>query len=394
MSAVQNLIYRWWKYTLSRLSVKKDASIWLFGEWFGERCGDNCAYLANHIAANHPEIKLFWVAKRDCDTSILLPSIRVLEMGAEETKKVAENAGVVIVNQSFSDISEEGINTFARALTVNLWHGVMWKKIGHDGDKRKDSLLFRTYCSLLDPVQRAKRYLSPSEIYCEKMQSAFNIPANCFIRCGCPRNSLFYDPESISRCRSKILKLAALPENAVIVTYMPTFRDKGSRTVDLREIVNDAFEKYMCENNVFIIQKAHFVDENRADVSDTAGSSHIIDLNSVMAAELLAASDLLITDYSSCFFDYLILDRPIVHFLYDYDFYRNNDRGLYFDQEDVVCGDVAVTAEDLRNAVKENLCEPEKKKQRRNQIRERFLSYESRDSCEKLYQSIKVELKA
>ena len=51
----------------------------------------------------------------------------------------------------------------------------------------------------------------------------------------------------------------------------------------------------------------------------------------------MAASDILVTDYSSCFFDFLILDRPIIHFLYDYDYYKEKDRGLYYEKEGVIC---------------------------------------------------------
>ena len=57
----------------------------------------------------------------------------------------------------------------------------------------------------------------------------------------------------------------------------------------------------------------------------------------------LAAADMLITDYSSCFFDYLITNRPIIHYLYDYDYYVKEDRGVYYDVMDVVAGDTPKT---------------------------------------------------
>ena len=55
---------------------------------------------------------------------------------------------------------------------------------------------------------------------------------------------------------------------------------------------------------------------------------------------LFRHSDVLITDYSSIFFDYLLLDRPIIHFAADLDSYRFRDRGFSYRFEDVRCGPV------------------------------------------------------
>ena len=52
----------------------------------------------------------------------------------------------------------------------------------------------------------------------------------------------------------------------------------------------------------------------------------------------MSEADLLITDYSSCYFDYLIVDKPIIYFNYDYKEYINESRDLYFDYEEMTSG--------------------------------------------------------
>ena len=47
-------------------------------------------------------------------------------------------------------------------------------------------------------------------------------------------------------------------------------------------------------------------------------------------SELLAISDLLITDYSSCLFDYALLERPQIYYMYDQEEYEHSTRGMYF----------------------------------------------------------------
>ena len=56
---------------LSAIAVKMNSrgnrtnkNIWVFGEWFGRKCNDNCMYFANYLAEVHPEIKLIWIANK------------------------------------------------------------------------------------------------------------------------------------------------------------------------------------------------------------------------------------------------------------------------------------------------------------------------------------------
>ena len=67
--------------------------------------------------------------------------------------------------------------------------------------------------------------------------------------------------------------------------------------------------------------------------------------------ELYVMSDLLITDYSSVFFDYTILNRPVLFYMYDKDTYATDLRGFYFDLEEVLPGPIIESEDALLEAI-------------------------------------------
>ena len=378
------------------MSKARDPKVWLFGEWFGQRCCDNCMYLANYIAVEHPEISLYWACKQDCDTSELNNRITKVVIGTEEALSVYRNAGVVFMNQGFADFSNEEWNYFDGAITVNLWHGGgLWKKMGHDGSKKRKGIVYKWYSRVSDYIFGARYFLAASDCFATACESAFGAKHSHIIRAGLPRNSLFYSANKVSKAKEIVLAVLrkqtgfAWDESTKIITYMPTFRDCVNNTFSFEDISNDEkLINWLEKNNAVILQKAHFVTQQRRDMSEKTSSHRIVIFNDVASQPLLAATDLLVTDYSSCFFDYLLLDRPIVHYIYDYDYYANNDRGVYFDKSEVMCGDFAVDNEELVSTIIENAENPMKMHDLREERRKFFMTYERADSCEYIYKKI------
>ena len=104
--------------------------------------------------------------------------------------------------------------------------------------------------------------------------------------------------------------------------------------------------------------------------------------------ELLLASDLLITDYSSCYFDFLLLDRPIIHYAYDYQSYGSIDRGFYYDLENVSGGSIVKTEEKLLESLDKNLSEPDLHKRDREKTIAFLLNNEKGISNEEIYKHV------
>lgn len=377
---------------------KRNKNLWAFGEWFGTRCCDNSLYLANHIAQNHPEIEVVWVSKKNADTSLLLPSIRRVEMDTPQAQEVLCHAGVAIMNQGDVDFTDKGHFLYDGALTVNLWHGVPWKQIGTDM-YLASGLLKKLYGHYSLFLRKTDLYLATSDDFSQILQEKYFAKKDGVILSGYPRNSIFYSPEMVAGCREKAMKQLqasnpSFDSSVKIITYMPTFRDNTQEVFSFNQLENDQRLRELLErHNAVVVQRAHFVTNQRGTAQGDGGYERITSLDGITSQELLAASDMLITDYSSCFFDFLMLDRPIIHHIYDYEYYANEDRGLYYKKEEVVCGDASQTVDELLAYMDSNLADPEKEAQLREHRRQKFMTYECADSCEKIYEAIQKRVK-
>lgn len=380
------------EYTFVSNFYKRDKNLWIFGEWFGKRCGDNAAYFANYLAENYPEYKLVWITEKETDTSVLNSNIDVIERDTEQAYQYMKKAKYVVMNENYGDFSKYCYNLFGNAMTVNLWHGVPWKKIGYDAETKSGLALDITKI-VRDFIHQADLYLSPSASFDLVLKSAFNIDDKQILRAGYPRNSSFYNNLEVEKSRKKVIeKINSISridklDDCKIIAYMPTFRDNTKDIASLQQLTTDKhFNDFLKMENIVIIQKMHVVCEQYMNEKVENEVSRIIIDNDFNACELLSAADVLITDYSSCFFDYLILDRPIIHYIYDYDYYKNKDRGLYYEKEDVLCGNEVYTAEELKKEIKLCMLNSSRGAELRKIRKQQYLTYETEDSCAKIHE--------
>lgn len=374
---------------------RRDKRIWLFGEWYGNKCCDNALYMANYVVSVNPELKVFWAANKGTDLSLLDKRVKVIERGSEKAIKVYKRAGVVMMNQGMVDFSDAPYNYFAGAVTVNLWHGMPWKKIFLDSAKT-DSKLSRFADIMALKMAGAKYYLSLSKEFTHILNSSAKVSSSHIIKSGYPRNSIFYNAEAISRAKNRIIKQIndqglKTTDNTRIIAYMPTFRDSGQEVFSFNSMVDTPLYTYLSDNDLIIVEKNHFADSNNTGESRSTGKC-VVNLPDCNAAELMAVSDMLITDYSSCFFDYLVLNRPIIHYIYDFKYYSEKDRGLYFEKEDVLCGDAPENTKELTEAIINNMENPMKDSDLRKKRRKKYMTYEDKDSCRRIYDFVRNRL--
>lgn len=378
---------------------RRDRNLWVFGEWLGKRCCDNSLYFANYVAVNYPEIKCVWIAFEKTDLSLLHPRVKRVVMDTPESKEVLKHAAVAVMNMNMVDFSANMDLYSSSAITVNLWHGVPWKKIGKDALDRSNPIKW-IYAYYLLRLQRAKLYVALSDQFAEILHKTYYPTMKNIIKTGYPRNTIFYDNELLKKARDKISCLLReksgleVDEQTKIIVYMPTFRDKGVDVFSFGQMSQDErLERILSENNAIIVEKAHFVNAQKDNAKESIRAARVVNASDFCAQELMAASDLLITDYSSCFFDYLLLNRPIIHYLYDYDYYVNKDRGVYYKKEDVICGDAPETLDELFDAIETNLKEPSKNEVLRKQRRAQHITYETSESCKIIFDEINKRLR-
>ena len=218
---------------------------------------------------------------------------------------------------------------------VQCWHGTPLKRLGYDiqeGDNVMNSLSevrekYRT------DAKKFSYILSPTPLASEKFATAWNLintgQTDKILEIGYPRNDRLV--RSNERDRLEIQKLLGLPEDKKVILYAPTWRDNqhtsGEGYTYKTEVDFDKLHRELGENYV-ILFRAHYLVANSFDFARYEGFvkdvSSYSDIN-----DLYIASDLLITDYSSVFFDYANLIKPIIFYMYDLDYYAGELRGFY-----------------------------------------------------------------
>jgi CDP-glycerol glycerophosphotransferase len=177
--------------------------------------------------------------------------------------------------------------------------------------------------------------ISPSKYCTDKFISAFNMKSvgkeNRVLTTGYPRNDFLFKYNETD-CK-KVKEQLKIPEDKKIILYAPTFRDnRYSATEGFRVNSYIDFDKVrgLLEDEFVILFRAHYFISEKLNVSKYEGFVYDVseydDIN-----YLYIISDILITDYSSVFFDYANLKRPIIFYMEDMDEYKNQVRDFYID---------------------------------------------------------------
>ncbi|MBQ6388074.1 MAG: CDP-glycerol glycerophosphotransferase family protein [Mogibacterium sp.] len=223
---------------------------------------------------------------------------------------------------------------------VQCWHGTPLKRLGYDLES-SDNVMNSGQEIRSKYKSDAKKFsyiISPSPFTTEKFASAWNLvkthQTHKIIEEGYPRNDRLINttPEE----RTELRKQLGV-ENKKVILYAPTWRDNqhtsGEGYTYKTEVDFDKLREALGDEYV-ILFRAHYLVANSFDFDKYAGFvedvSSYSDIN-----ELYIAADILVTDYSSVFFDYANLRKPVIFYMYDLEQYANELRGFYFSLDEL-----------------------------------------------------------
>ncbi|WP_353894464.1 CDP-glycerol glycerophosphotransferase family protein [Proteinivorax hydrogeniformans] len=381
-SIVLNTVF----YFLSGFSKRKPNRI-MFGSWSGYKIGDNPMHLLDYLK-NNENIEIIWCGKKHLkDIDIINhKNVQFVQYNTLKSLYYALTSKYVFISNTYRDIAL--INLFKGATFVQLWHGFGLKKTLATN---KRSRLKKLYYELgKNSYEKYSYFISSSELNTKKLLSAFKnngITNDKVIASGQPKNDFLLKERSnsyIQVIKERYKLKYAIPTDKKIILYLPTFRD-NKPTFSFSELKNKdelKLEKELNKNNAIIIEKMHFKDSgNKSKRAD----EHIFKVcKTEEINELLLISDMLISDYSSCYLDYLLLDRPIIHFAYDYNEYKTVDRGFYYDLDVLAAGPITYTLEETIEQIAKILNNQDNYKQKRRAIKQLAMTYETGDSCKKI----------
>jgi CDP-glycerol glycerophosphotransferase (TagB/SpsB family) len=375
--------------------IPKSDKIWIFGSGSGNYYNDNSKYLFE------------FVSKQDnCNAIWLTKNKKILEYVRSNNKKCfyfnslqgifySLFAKYIVISYSYNDVGYWAYLFNRRNKIIQLYHATPLKRIDAIDNIRDDKNMIGRKLLILYLGRKFDYMFSASDVASNTLNKYFNVNMDKYVVTGYPRNdSLFGNCNSLYI--NKIKKTISFDK---LVLYLPTWRNYSKNDDDFNLFTKFGFNENNLvsilkkENAIFLI-KLHYNDYLRADYIlkqfDGKGRIRII-IDSEINGDiytLLPYVDILITDYSSIYFDYLLLNRPIIFADFDREEYIKNDVGFYFEYDRVTPGIKVKNWVHLCGAVSESL-KYDKYFANREVINKKFNQYKDGKSCERIFKYLK-----
>jgi CDP-glycerol glycerophosphotransferase len=317
--------------------VHRDPKLWIFGAWDGVRYSDSSRALYEYILEHHPEIRAVWMTRsEEVYSRLQQQGYPVERISSSEGRRVMRHASVLCYVKGLQDVDPRYMNGIN---IVNLWHGMPLKQIGADAMRfiRKETWWkrFKTGVRrLVVPYEFLEGCtLSTSPFFTPFLMSAFRFPKEKVLELGLPRNDRFFS----TTVDPLIQKLDEAYHRPFKILYMPTHRDACTRTGHPFDPFSEAgfdakaLNEVLESQNMVFLYKGHFYDAENKGFSTDGRLRTITDDDYDDQYTFIKDVDLLITDYSSIYFDFLLCRKPILLFPFDEEAYRKQSRPFYFD---------------------------------------------------------------
>jgi CDP-glycerol glycerophosphotransferase (TagB/SpsB family) len=374
--------------------IKRDQNLIMVAHRPGSSFSDNSKYFfvyATQMADKNDRIVMLTTEpgiKKEIDAAgglcALHPSLQSLYLLLRCCKMVTD--------MDWFNFSSYPLTTGAKL--IQLWHGAPLKHIELDLYRKRlkglpawKQFFIKSQKIIIGRYPVYDLVLSTSRWF---IDNAFKkcFKAKQFISAGYPRNDILFgwpkadttafklawinvDKKSIKTVSEARLK------NQKICLYVPTFRN--DLTNPFNKFINlDRLSDFAQKKTLLIVLKLHPFMHGYADIDQYPNILEYPALCDVYP--LMPLCDLLVTDYSSIFFDFLLLDRPVVFYAYDLADYLKHDRSMYFEYEKMTPGAHCQTQVELEShlqSILDNECRDEYAEMR-NKIRR--LSHDHTDN--------------
>lgn len=302
-----------------------DGNVVMFESYWGERisCNPLAMYTAMIDDERYQDTLFVWTIKSDTavpEEVLAHPRTVLANYGSELYIRMLATAGTLINNTSF-------VEYFARRPEqkyLNLWHGTPIKTLGK-----------HIQTGVMEHTNVARNFLNTTHIFAPNPHTRdvlvhdydiSGLYSGTAIAAGSPRLDRVVKADHGSR--TTLLKKLGLPASSTsqIVFYAPTWRGSATnRTVDVAAIRDDLTAMGRTPNTHVIFRMHHLVEDQLEGLDLPA----IQVPKEIDTYEVLGAADILVTDFSSLMFDFLVTNRQIVIYAPDIDAYVE-ERGLYF----------------------------------------------------------------
>lgn len=319
-------------YNLTRLFawlVPIRENRFVFFSMGGNNYGDSVKCLSDYIQSHHQGAEIVWAfssyfsEKVECEhKKVVYGSFRYYYY-VISSKYYVSNCYV-----PFMTIKRKG------QIMMQTWHGTALKRIGHDvkGGDHSRLISFIRPNTYKAAARDFDYFISGSHFMTEVYHRALDYPKK-IDEVGMPRNDIFFkERPEITR---KVKHWIHVDENTKIILYTPTFRpDFGFSYYDVDLSTIKAYFEKNTKDQYVVLVRLHPRMMSKSDEIESHWSKDLI-YNVTLypdIQELLYASDVLVTDYSSTMFDFMLSMKPVILYTPDKDTYN---RGFYFNIDEL-----------------------------------------------------------
>jgi len=283
--------------------------------FFAGTRGYTCSpkYICEYLNKEYPgKFQLCWIGN-DKKQINDLPYLKFIKYNSLDMLYAMITARVYVTNGTNAVCPKS-----KKRLILCTWHGFPYKKMGYDTTEK---------FQVIDAENSAMDIcLSASETFSRDcVKSGYHFEGK-ILNCGFPRNDIFFNQVQREEAARRVRNHYGL--DGLVVLFAPTYRGEYNFSKKIDTLID--FErleetlKRRFGNNVHIIIRMHYYDKNQYSIlSNVTDVGDWYDMQ-----DILCATDILITDYSSSMWDFALTERPCFLFTPDLEQY-NRTRGLY-----------------------------------------------------------------
>lgn len=355
----------------------------MFETFMGKSYADSPKYIYEYLAKNYPgKYKFIWVLN-DTKTKLPYDGIVVKRFTKKYAYYLAKSKYFVFnIRQPLWFKKREG------QVFLETWHGTPLKRLAFD--QEEVTAASPTYKSQFYRQKQEWDYLiAANKFSSDIFKSCFMYTNGTMLEIGYPRNDLLY-ADNKEQLAIDLKKKLNIPLDKKTILYAPTWRDdeyygKGKYKFKLK-LDLEMMKKELGDEYVILLRTHHYIADS-LDVTGVEDFAYNLSKYDDIT-EIYLISDICITDYSSVFFDYANLKRPMLFYTYDIDKYRDVLRGFYIDMEKELPGPLVYSTEEVIDQIK-NIDEMNNKyASRYDEFYERFCSIDDGNASKRAVEAV------
>lgn len=333
---------------IGRLPGKKD--IVVFESFFGKQYSCNPRAVYEYLKEQDPKRTYYWSVDHRYKAKFEEHNVNMLPRFTLKWFMVMMRAKYWVFNSRLP----KWIPKPEKTVYLQTWHGTPLKKLALDMEEvLMPGTTTETYKkNFVNEASRWDYLISPNRYSTDIFRRAFSYDKN-LLETGYPRNDylVHHKEEDVQRVKRRL----GIPADKKVVLYAPTWRDneyhfigryKFSLKMDLDQMQKELGDEYV------VLLRLHYLVSDQVDVTEYEGFAYDAS-NYEDIRDLYIISDILMTDYSSVLFDYGVLKRPMIFFVYDIESYRDQLRGFYFDFEKEAPGPLVRTTDEIIKEIRQ-----------------------------------------